>query len=662
MGIEQFFKKMRTCSLTQDAIQEINGNIKLMFESIYFDFNSIIHNTSAKLISNANKSIEKTIVEKQDSFIFKEIIMSDLENAIINEVLDHVLKMLTVCSVSDQVKNIYLCMDGVPSLAKMQEQKKRRLFGSLMFKFRKDLLLKWKNQMKKKTPSKYIYEELKIEWNKCNIGPGTVFMHLLNKKLTSDDYKEKLKEIFPNLKKYVVLSTDEHGEGEKKIMDIINSSDYEKQVLIYSPDADVELLSMICKNENVYILKEENTGELNLINVKKLKTYILQIINDDCKENINRRMINDIVLLSTVFGNDFLPKMKSVNVKNDFEYLLKTYSEYFKQNKNYIMTDTFEIDTNNLIKMLELLSKNENDRIYYNFMNRKYHNFKHIIDIISPCAIRGNPKCPQQSDPNRTLSFKNFVDIINGIKKLWNQLINSSNPNNISLNSDIGKYLLKLCGSNPIEEFNKYGKINSKCDVYLRSRRKYSPNINYDDELNKFESMDGVYSEKLINKYNYLVHVKKDEWIIKPLRPTDPNIIKEFIIGLKWLVKYYFTSWNNINSIWYYKYENCPTITELCTFLKNNPNFYKNINLNQYEKQKLLTPYEHMLYVTPLTQDNLFLFTSSDTLNYGKFDSKLAQLSKLLVKDEYSLEESILLNKKINCNDALYTNKCIINI
>ena len=48
----------------------------------------------------------------------------------------------------------------------------------------------------------------------------------------------------------------------------------------------------------------------------------------------------------------------------------------------------------------------------------------------------------------------------------------------------------------------------------------------------------------------------------------------------------------------------------------------------------------------------MYLFNKDDLVNYGKMDIKIAQLSRLLVKDTLETNERKLLNKIINCDDA----------
>jgi 5'-3' exonuclease len=77
--------------------------------------------------------------------------------------------------------------------------------------------------------------------------------------LASPDYKTTLYEICTNLKDIIISSSYEFGEGEKKIMEEILHEKKEGSYVIFSPDSDVVLLSLLMQNK-LY--------KLNIINAK----------------------------------------------------------------------------------------------------------------------------------------------------------------------------------------------------------------------------------------------------------------------------------------------------------------------------------------------------------------------------------------------------------
>jgi 5'-3' exonuclease len=97
--------------------------------------------------------------------------------------------------------------------------------------------------------------------------------------------------------------------------------------IIFSPDSDVVLLSLIMQNkliknniENTFNLIRHNQidNEIENISICKLRNNIYNFIynkmNNYRKNNHSKsNIIDDIVGLFTFFGNDFLPKIESIN-------------------------------------------------------------------------------------------------------------------------------------------------------------------------------------------------------------------------------------------------------------------------------------------------------------------------------------------------------------
>ena len=124
-----------------------------------------------------------------------------------------------------------------------------------------------------------------------------------------------------------VSDANEPGEGEMKILDIINSLDPNDKVIFFSPDSDVILLSMISTNKNIKIIKQEKKYNIfSFVNIIKLKESIYTY----CSERVNiklifNNLINDIVFIFTIFGNDFVPRCEAINTNLDILFLIDMY-------------------------------------------------------------------------------------------------------------------------------------------------------------------------------------------------------------------------------------------------------------------------------------------------------------------------------------------------
>jgi 5'-3' exonuclease len=188
----------------------------------------------------------------------------------------------------------YVAFDGVASLGKVEQQRKRRHKSHVLAR---------------------IYNKKEI-WNKSAITPGTRFMNTLSDTLEKHFTEKKFKI------KVIVSTSKESGEGEHKLFTYIRENDFkEKRIVISGLDSDLIMLGLINKEHtgNMYILREE---------VKENKRKEVKILDiGELKEKIeNRISVLEYMLICMLLGNDYLPHMVGINVRrNGVEKLLETY-------------------------------------------------------------------------------------------------------------------------------------------------------------------------------------------------------------------------------------------------------------------------------------------------------------------------------------------------
>jgi len=407
MGIERFFN-----SLKKDfKIDNFISKNKYDFDYILFDFNSIIHVISQKVNTLLDELLFNLILEyhgigKSKSDEYFKLLKIDNPNFILDNendiykqysklfnlnfldtiIINHIKHFLIDFLKSFNPELIYISIDGVPTKAKIVEQKKRRFNGEFEKYMKLNILEKYKDKLQgddNNPINKYTYIKNKVNWSRNTISPGTNFMKKLTIYLKSVEFKNEINKLFPkiNTDKLIISSFDEKNEGEKKIMDFLDSHNNQtnKKICIYSPDSDLILLSMILKNKNLkkFVLrmdqqKSKQNYHYDLININDLENTMFDFINSSTlsKEDV----INDIVFIFTIFGDDFLHKIESYNVKYDIKLILDKYRLFGKR----ILKDEsnlLKINYDNFVEFLKILVEQENEIISRNFKNKYYRRF-----------------------------------------------------------------------------------------------------------------------------------------------------------------------------------------------------------------------------------------------------------------------------------------------
>jgi 5'-3' exonuclease len=717
MGIEKFFSTVNRNFQVVSTIDLKNADSKtdlIHSEYLFIDFNSIIHNVSSKLINELNQySNSSTNLQKLEKY--SNIKLEDLDYIIIQEVNLFIIKLLEKIDL-DSLKLVYMALDGVPTFAKILEQKKRRFVGDFIDK----LLAGY---------------SLPFNWTKNNISPGTIFMEKINQYLNNINFITKNKlvkkedlilkpadyEFYNKIKKFDYSDTNIKGEGEMKIYDIINNLQLKKNesVLFYSPDADVILLSMISKkSDNINILKyDQNTEELFSINIYQLEQsiylYCLERIEDsDYQESVSelniKKIIADIVFIFTTFGNDFLPKCESIQTNFDFLFLIDMYLINLIDNGHLIFDKT--ILNKSFLGYLELLATHEKRMLFRNSYMNIYYNYNYsnqknfIIDIAKLKKEPLNQSITNYSSKKFSDPYYNFINnilfyidpfkikeliykskksknkyhgclefylldkntLINTIKKSLetilpiNQLINIQ-INQIDENSSYEKLRFTQNDSKQKKHI-----INMK-DLSPRDRELYLINYKLDKYYTLFNPINEFYSNILkIKKIDQSYYYKK--YFDKA---NQKQVVTNYLKGFKWVFQYYFNRnliKNNLDETWFYPYFKAPLFSTLVKY-------YSPMTIDFNPKPKILEikPLEQLLYITPVRLSDLAnpnFYSLFANFSNGKFkDEKIVNKIKLFIENNpqyfYNLDEIYYsvntgnLNKNLfDCSNSVFISKC----
>lgn len=296
---------------------------------LYIDANCLFHPVCNKLQTDPECTEEKMI-----EGILKH--------------LDDIIKLV------NPTKLTFISVDGVPPMAKICQQRKRRYKTVMDEIARNQIKIKHGKQISK--------------WTGINITPGTLFMDKLDNAIVNH---------YKNNNQIVYSSYHNEGEGEHKIMDHIKNNLDNSQIIIYGLDADLIILSLgllIGKSTRIYLLRDNIGERLSYLNINEILTKFNEEINSFTLINNQSDIsyyLNDIIFISYFLGNDFLPRLPTLNVrKNGGDLLLDIYIKCYNNNLKKLINNDCSINVDMLIDIFRSLSNSELD--YF-----KMNNYKH---------------------------------------------------------------------------------------------------------------------------------------------------------------------------------------------------------------------------------------------------------------------------------------------
>ncbi len=346
-------------------------------DTLYIDANCLFHPQCYKILYHYTKITD----------------VNNLENKMIKRILDYITFLINYVN----PKNVFIAVDGPAPMAKLNQQRKRR------FKSVQD------NETIDKI-KKYHGKNLITIWNNTCITPGTIFMEKLHQQLIS---------YCKNLKINCVYSSyHTPGEGEHKILQEIKINRNNDCNVIYGLDADLIFLSLASGRNNIYLLRESTelkkrddpieksiddvSEDLDYVSIDNLKLCINMIINNakdvnDMDNTLNNDYVNDFIIVCYFLGNDFIPNIPSIDIKNGgMEFLIKKYVS-IQSTLDVYLYENEKINELFLCKFICEIGKFEK---YY--FETKYMTYKDKLDI---------QKC--QSTNDYDIDIWNFENIKN---------------------------------------------------------------------------------------------------------------------------------------------------------------------------------------------------------------------------------------------------------
>ena len=322
--------------------KQIQSNINNLITDFILESNINIpeqQSSDQQTYYNTQIDFSKLTIDNLDRAFFNIIMTNDnLDKLIIHIVSSYVRSLIDYMP---NLQLLYMAIDGVPLYSKMIEQKKRRTITYILEESKSKVLEHYKTELdidpniNNKDVDIYYnhYEfELKIrrlKFNKNKISPATKFMSDLEiyiQNYLNNKIDQKIKIILDSFKNM--------GEGEKKIVYKIHELSTTRQLLetdlitVYSPDADVILLMLMeLDKAQIQIMRyDQQQNQLDMININELRMIIIEYMRYQNKpQNIQHKIILDIIMLFTLLGNDFLPKIENINTNRHIKNIFDSY-------------------------------------------------------------------------------------------------------------------------------------------------------------------------------------------------------------------------------------------------------------------------------------------------------------------------------------------------
>jgi 5'-3' exonuclease len=345
MGIPYYFY-----SLTQKYNNILSNNKPTGLSLYCIDFNGIIHNVAQDIIKKYAKNGD---TKSGDRTVSGDIIEQ--------EIIEGVWERIKYYFDNYKAGKYIICADGVAPLAKMFQQRKRRYLNI----------------------HKNTLDNVKIIWDTNAITPGTMFMENLNKYINKNITQDRY------INKIIYSGSNECGEGEHKIFNILKEAPKDAKIIIHGLDADLIILSLMSHKENIYLMREmkdphTNNTVFNYLNIKELRKAILCELKKDWDINIGITDVTDVTDVSSdtdnplmnnndlietyctacsILGNDFVPHLLTIELKNNgIETLMSATKRAIKING--LLINNGAINHNCLIDIFKDLAKTEDEDIH----------------------------------------------------------------------------------------------------------------------------------------------------------------------------------------------------------------------------------------------------------------------------------------------------------
>ncbi len=393
---------------------------------------------------------------------------------------------------SKGTNTFYISKDGIPSFAKIATQQRRR-YGKFMDKL-----------------------------NANGYAKGSAMYNDIYDVMNSPEYKKEYAEQLQKLEcdiyptKLVYISENVYGEGEKKIQTYIQSHSLNGNIGIVSTDSDLFVMMLAIKalgvNNNLYLIHH---GDSKIPNIYDIAHMIQNMEMEDTR-------YRDYVLLISLFGNDFIPCMGTLEMytrghsKSLLEILFDIYRTWHNNNPAMMLVLDDKINKEQFVSFLQLC--NDAYNIDYELINRRIKGESDMDNISGDHVI---PYCPSYAD-YAVRDYEHQVNLYHDEMVSWRNEVNKYN-------------------AQPEKHFDdrQYAQPEKHFDD-----RQYAQHM-HDQAQRNFSRVNQSYAQyDLMQKQNHGNYSVYDNYvayvntIIQRNHGAD-DIAKNYMHGLEWVVGYY---------------------------------------------------------------------------------------------------------------------------
>ncbi|KAI7854039.1 XRN 5'-3' exonuclease N-terminus-domain-containing protein [Circinella umbellata] len=652
MGVPAFFRWLSdkfprvVSKVIEEIPKDINGNLMPVdttqpnpngeeFDNLYLDMNGIIHPCCHPEGKPAPETEDDMMIE-------------------IFDYLDRIVDIVRPRQV------LYMAIDGVAPRAKMNQQRSRRFRAAQLAEAEREAAESVEKQLKE-IGQEHQLPEKKAHFDSNCITPGTPFMaHLATCLRYHIAAKQNSDPLWKNLK--VVLSdATVPGEGEHKVMEYIRVQRSRPQHnpntshVIYGLDADLIMLALGTHEPHFKVLREDvffqdkNTCRIcnkpghyanqctasgvETLNNKEeqgnsLKPYVflhVNILREYLEHALKfeiagipwniERAIDDWVFMCFFVGNDFLPHLPSLEIR---EGAIATLSTLWKQCLPLMggyMTNNGDVDLKRVQVLVYELGKME-DEIFQERRNKEERRARNAKRRKMEREMQqeggGQRNVPQGLDFGAMTAMP-VTQYNSGISN--SAVVANRSALRVENQSAAAALKAELMG----------GGSNEPTDTDERGTKRKASEIeddiedveeeDEDDAPSKAEEIDlEAKGKAILNKVatdkkaadqaarerepDDAVRLWENGWKERYYRlkfgiePTDQeaikHIVKSYCEGLVWVFKYYYkgcASWS-----WYYPYYYAPMASDFVNIDSFDINF---------EKSAPLKPFEQLMGVLP---------------------------------------------------------------